>query len=132
VGNNIGDKIRELLEIRGMSQKNLADACGITEAAVSRYINHGRIPKAIVLKKMAEVLSVDVNIFFNEKKDIESLGTYQGVFKTELQRLVSQKCKEINHYISGCDSPFSYTQIREVQASLNDIEEVLGIKKTES
>jgi transcriptional regulator with XRE-family HTH domain len=115
-----------------MSQKELADACGITEAAVSRYLNHGRMPKTIILKKMAEVLSVDVNIFFNEKKDIESLGTYQGVFKTELQRLVSQKCKEINHYISGCDSPFSYTQIREVQASLNDIEEVLGIKKTKS
>jgi transcriptional regulator with XRE-family HTH domain len=132
VGSDIGSEIRKQLKLRGMSQKELADACGITEAAVSRYLNHGRMPKTIILKKMAEVLSVDVNIFFNEKKDIESLGTYQGVFKTELQRLVSQKCKEINHYISGCDSPFSYTQIREVQASLNDIEEVLGIKKTKS
>ena len=130
MGNNIGDKIREQLEIRGMSQKNLADACGITEAAVSRYINHGRMPKTIVLKKMAEVLSVDVNIFFNEKKDIKSLGTYEGAFKEELKRLIAQKCREINHYISGCDSPFSYTQIREVQESLVNIEEVLGIKHT--
>lgn len=123
--NNIGDKIREQLEIRGMSQKNLADACGITEAAVSRYINHGRIPKTIVLKKMAEVLSVDVNIFFNEKKDNKSLGTYEGVFKKELQRLVHQKCCEINHYVSGCNSPFSYLQIRDVQEMLNDIDKIL-------
>ena len=74
--NNIGDKIREQLEIRGMSQKNLADACGITEAAVSRYINHGRMPKTIILKKMAEVLSVDVNIFFNEKKENKMHHSY--------------------------------------------------------
>ncbi len=130
MGSDIGSEIRKQLKLRGMSQKELADACGITEAAVSRYLNHGRMPKTIILNKMAEVLSVDVNIFFNEKKDIKSLGTYQGVFKTELQRLVLQKCKEINHYISGCDSPFSYMQIREVQESLVDIEEALGIKHT--
>lgn len=29
-------------------------------------------------------------------------------FAIELKQLVHQKCVEINHYVSGCDSPFSY------------------------
>ena len=35
-------------------------------------------------------------------------------FAIELKQLVHQKCVEINHYVSGCDSPFSYLQIADV------------------
>ena len=52
-------------------------------------------------------------------------------FATELKQLVHQKCVEINHYISGCDSPFSYTQIADVQESLREIENTLNIKAKE-
>lgn len=128
--NIIGTRICERLGKLNMSQRELAKACQMTEVTISRYISGARIPNGKRLLKIAEVLQVDTDFFLkDEKKDIKALGTYQGVFKAELQRLVSQKCKEINHYITGCDSPFSYTQIREVQESLNGIEEVLGIKK---
>ena len=49
-------------------------------------------------------------------------------FATELKQLVHQKCVEINHYVSGCDSPFSYSQIADVQESLREIENTLNIK----
>lgn len=49
-------------------------------------------------------------------------------FATELKQLVHQKCVEINHYVSGCNSPFSYLQIADVQESLRDIEHALNIK----
>ena len=49
-------------------------------------------------------------------------------FATELKQLVHQKCVEINHYVSGCNSPFSYLQIADVQESLRDIENTLNIK----
>ena len=49
-------------------------------------------------------------------------------FAIELKKLVHQKCVEINHYISGCGSPFSYTQIADVQESLREIENTLNIK----
>ena len=49
-------------------------------------------------------------------------------FATELKQLVHQKCVEINHYISGCNSPFSYLQIADVQESLREIENTLNIK----
>lgn len=49
-------------------------------------------------------------------------------FATELKQLVHQKCAEINHYVSGCNSPFSYFQIADVQESLREIENTLNIK----
>ena len=52
-------------------------------------------------------------------------------FAIELKQLVHQKCVEINHYVSGCDSPFSYTQIADVQESLREIENTLNIKVKE-
>ena len=52
-------------------------------------------------------------------------------FAIELKQLVHQKCVEINHYVSGCCSPFSYTQIADVQESLMEIENTLNIKDKE-
>ena len=52
-------------------------------------------------------------------------------FAIELKQLVHQKCVEINHYVSGCDSPSSYTQVAYVQESLREIENTLNIKAKE-
>ena len=59
-----------------------------------------------------------------DKTDIE---ISKRKFATELKQLVHQKCVEINHYVSGCNSPFSYLQIADVQESLRDIENTLNI-----
>lgn len=52
-------------------------------------------------------------------------------FKDELKTLVAKRLDEINHFISGCDSPFSYLQIREVQELMCDIRTTLGIEVEE-
>ena len=52
-------------------------------------------------------------------------------FAIELKQLVHQKGVEINHYVSGCDSPFSYTQIADVQENLREIENTLNSKVKE-
>ena len=49
-------------------------------------------------------------------------------FATELKQVVHQKCVEINHYVSGCNSPFSYLQVEDVQENLREIENTLNIK----
>ena len=49
-------------------------------------------------------------------------------FAIELKQLVHQKCVEINRYVSGCKSPFNYTQIADVQENLREIENTLNIK----
>ena len=65
----------------------------------------------------------------NKKKNISQEA--KETFKRELQALVKQKCDEINHYVSGVNSPFTYLQIRGTQEYLNEILDELGISGTE-
>ena len=53
--------IKEILEAKGMSQRELADKVGITEVTLSRYINGNRVPKAPVAMCIARVLGVDIS-----------------------------------------------------------------------
>ena len=63
-----------------------------------------------------------------KKADKTEITLSKRKFATEIKQLVHQKCIEINHYVSGCDSPFSYLQIADVQESLREIENTLNIK----
>ena len=46
----LGERIKEYLEKNGMSQKELAEKTGCTEAAISHYIRGDRTPRASVLR----------------------------------------------------------------------------------
>ena len=52
-----------------------------------------------------------------------------SAFRKELKTCVKHKLDEINHYISGCDSPFSYLQIADTQEKLCEIADILGISE---
>ena len=78
-----------------------------------------------------EAFSVAINALEKQiakKVDKTEITISKRKFATELKQLVHQKCAEINHYVSGCNSPFSYLQIADVQESLRDIENTLNIK----
>ena len=63
-----------------------------------------------------------------KKADKPEITLIKRKFATEIKQLVHQKCIEINHYVSGCNSPLSYLQIADVQESLREIENILNIK----
>lgn len=42
----IGDRLKYSLELRNMTQKELADKIGVTEISMSRYVNSTREPRA--------------------------------------------------------------------------------------
>ena len=52
----MGERIRDLLEEKGMSQKELSVAAQITEAAISHYIKGDRVPRSTVLARIAQAL----------------------------------------------------------------------------
>lgn len=54
----IGDRISESLQRVGMSQRELADKCKITEVSMSRYVRNERIPKATTIREIAKALNV--------------------------------------------------------------------------
>ena len=67
-------RLSELLKKRGMSQKELAERVGITEASMSRYMNTDRIPKSEILANIATALQTtsDYLLGVEEKGDIDS------------------------------------------------------------
>lgn len=52
----LGERIKELSRKKGITQRQLAELIGCTEAAISHYIKGDRVPRANVLTKMATVL----------------------------------------------------------------------------
>lgn len=57
--NTIAINIKRLMFERDLSQKELADRLGVTQAAVSSWCNGIRMPKAEMIDKLCEVLQTD-------------------------------------------------------------------------
>lgn len=64
-----GDVLKQTMTERGYNQKTLAIACGLTEAAMSRYINNTREPNFKTLKKLCNILNVSADCFINGGKN---------------------------------------------------------------
>lgn len=56
MGKELGSRISEALQKRGMTQKDLASCIGVTEAVISRYVSGDREPKPDVLSNIATCL----------------------------------------------------------------------------
>lgn len=54
------NNLRDILAEANMSQRELADAIGVTEAAVSKYIHGRTMPSVKALNNMAHILDVDI------------------------------------------------------------------------
>ena len=52
----MGERLKELIDKKGISQKELAEKVGCTDAAISHYIKGDRVPRASVLTKIAIAL----------------------------------------------------------------------------
>lgn len=72
--NNRRSRIAELLSEKAMTQKDLATATGITEAAISHYVNETRVPRGVNLAKIARALgtSTDYLLYHEQEMDAEN------------------------------------------------------------
>lgn len=66
---NVGERIAHALEMRGMTQKELANKTRLTEVTISRYINNQRVPKATHVKTLCKALCVSADWLLGVKED---------------------------------------------------------------
>ena len=52
----LGSNIKFWIEVRGISQRELAERIGITEVSISRYVAGQRAPSSLTLCKISKVL----------------------------------------------------------------------------
>ena len=81
-----GQIIKEMLEQKGISQKELAASAGVTEAAMSHYIKVDRIPRGANLLNIAKALGTTTNILLGE--------TGEDVSYEQINTLVARKAKD--------------------------------------
>ncbi|MBR6332377.1 MAG: helix-turn-helix transcriptional regulator [Dehalococcoidales bacterium] len=53
----IGGRVKALMKEQGYTQRELAEMCGITETAMSRYLNNERQPRLETVANLATALN---------------------------------------------------------------------------
>ena len=69
----LGDKIKQKLKEKGISQKDLARLTSVSYATMHRYINGKTSPRLSVLNEIALILGISVNELLSDSPEKLSL-----------------------------------------------------------
>ena len=83
----IGKRIQSLMEETGYTQKELAGMVGVTESAMSRYINDDRMPKSNVVANLATALNTTSDYLISGEKPEDNFA--------EIYRLVARSTSKM-------------------------------------
>lgn len=107
--NDFRRKVVALLNKNNMTQRELADRVGITEASLSRYIRGNRIPKGTVISNIANALHTTTDYLLgSEAKENEPYSIDQNIilksivyYGEEIQSTVCmEECAELIQAVS--------------------------------
>jgi len=62
----ISEKLKTAVEASGLKKKEIAEASGISQVALSKYLGGVVTPKQENLSKIAKALGVDLNYFYSD------------------------------------------------------------------
>lgn len=85
---SITDKIYELINARGISQKELSEKTGISTSTISDWKHKGTIPSAAKVQKICEVLQVEPEFILGKVRSDSDEGYLIGR-TDELYKFVS-------------------------------------------
>lgn len=90
----IGDRILELMKKSDFTQKELATMVGVTDAAISRYINNEREPKVEVIANLATALDTTTDYLIYGTSSTEDFAEiYRLVARSTTNMTADEKMK---------------------------------------
>ena len=95
------DKIKELMSVKGISQRDLANAIQINESAMSRYISGERTPRIDILAKLARYFDVSIDELIDEKNDNTNFLELRGLVARSASSLTNDEIKELLSILSN-------------------------------
>lgn len=95
----LGDRIRELRTKRGMTQKELADILGVTDAAIGMWENARREPDVEHIKKMAAIFGVTTDYLIGQADTRDLPQTVAPYLADGLKELTPEARKEVMDFI---------------------------------
>lgn len=84
----IGQRMRDIRESKGMTQKQVADKCGMADSAIRRYEAGGANPKLKTLLRIAGALGVSIT-------DLLDVPDEYRISATKLERALSELDEKI-------------------------------------
>lgn len=101
----LGERLSELLDRNGFTQKQLSNLVGVTEVTVSRYIKGTRCPRGTILAKMAEALHTTPEYLLNREADedpeLSFNRTRRAVIRNAQKWTPKQKAELVNILFLG-------------------------------
>lgn len=90
----IGDRILELMKKSDFTQRELATMVGVTEAAISRYINNEREPKVEVIANLATALETTTDyLIYGTSSEEDFSEIYRLVARSTTNMTTDEKMK---------------------------------------
>ena len=78
---DIGEKLRQLRQQRGLTQEEMADRCELSKGFISQVERNLASPSIATLTDMLECLGVSLASFFNDKSDEKIVFPPQDMFE---------------------------------------------------
>lgn len=69
-----GERLKEVLEQKEISQKKFAIKLNVSESAISDYVNDRRLPNVLLIKDFARELGVSVDYLLDYQSDPDSVA----------------------------------------------------------
>lgn len=115
--NNIGLRIKKLLERENLSQRELANAIGSSESTISRYIQNKRVPYGDTLTRLAKALNTTSDYLLTGKEETES--TLNDRDKKDIEKDLK---KIMDDFKSGESGPAFYDGVELDNDDLDKLE----------
>ncbi len=98
----IGGRILQLMKKCNYTQKELAGMVGVTESAMSRYLNNEREPKLEVIANLATALNTTSDYIIRGRESAEDFAdVYRLVARSTCQMTESEKMRLVRLLIGN-------------------------------
>ena len=101
MGKELGLRITEALQERGLTQRELATRIGVAETVISRYISGDRDPKPDILANIATALNTTSDFLLGIEGGEFSFPGIKRIIARNSGNLTAQEKKELINAIFG-------------------------------
>lgn len=116
----LGSKIKETMEMRGVTQQELADKVGMSLAQINRVVN-GANTTSGTLKSIANALEVPVQAFYSEDIQLTTIATQLfNDLPTDIAKIIADK-RNLDFLLVGVKG-------RKKGLTLDEMNEILEIR----
>lgn len=89
------ERLNQLLEERGISQKELAQRINVDETAMSRYVNGTRTPRIDILTNIAKEFDVSIEYLIGEEEKEYKYGEIKNVICRNVHEMTDSQRMEL-------------------------------------